>query len=242
MSPINNLTAFYTCYNEKRAIEFSINKLRQVYPFIPIFLVSEKEDFGYLKEDYNNITIMQDVDTLSDTFKVTDKNFLQEDHQNTIKKCTLRTLHRLNTCINKYNPKYIIMMDPDSLVRGPLNIPDGIELLGSKINKNLPTGYRDVLFSIPGAKVINEWGATPGIFKCESFLKAYQYVQNNPSILDRLIKEFYAVYAHDLLLPTLFALIGKEETFNPDIVECGRNHNWKNTHHPLVHQFRDYYE
>ena len=39
----------------------------------------------------------------------------------------------------------------------------------------------------------------------------------------------------------LFSLIGYEEEYNSEIVECTRNSNWKNTQHPLVHQFREFY-
>ena len=42
-------------------------------------------------------------------------------------------------------------------------------------------------------------------------------------------------------LPLIFALVGEEETFNPDIVECNRNPNWRNTTQPLVHQFKEFY-
>ena len=50
------------------------------------------------------------------------------------------------------------------------------------------------------------------------------------------------MYAHDLLLPTLFALVGEEETFNPEIIECNRDPNWRSKPNPLVHQFKDFYE
>ena len=49
------------------------------------------------------------------------------------------------------------------------------------------------------------------------------------------------VVFYDALYPVLFALVGEEETFWGDIVECFRNPNWRNTEHPLVHQYREHY-
>ena len=86
--------------------------------------------------------------------------------------------------------------------------------------------------------------ASPCVFHVQTFLKAlekFRYLDTTQNLLDRLCEEFYALYAHDVLFPTLFALIGEEETFNSDVVECTRNANWRSTNHPLVHQFREYY-
>ena len=59
--------------------------------------------------------------------------------------------------------------------------------------------------------------------------------------MDLFFNEFYAIYAHDVLLPLVFALVGEEETLNLDIVECNRNSNWRNSGHPLVHQYKEFY-
>jgi hypothetical protein len=72
-------------------------------------------------------------------------------------------------------------------------------------------------------------------------MESWENIKVTPEVIDMLIYEFYAIYAHDLLLPLVFALVGEEETFNPDIVECNRNPEWKNTTHPLVHQFKEFY-
>ena len=44
---------FYTCYKEHKAVEYSLKRLRRVYPDAPIYLVSEGADFSYLEEDYD---------------------------------------------------------------------------------------------------------------------------------------------------------------------------------------------
>jgi hypothetical protein len=244
---MSSLGFFYSCYTEQKAVEYSLHELRKHYSDSPIYLVSDGGiDFSYLKEQYNNIFVSIEEDTMSSTFGITGDqitgNFREEKNQESIKKCALTVLDRLERAIEYCKTDYILMLDPDALVRGRLTIPEGVKLLGSRINRGLPQGFKDVLSSIDGAKVIDCWGATPGIFEVKTFLKALSMLKSNLDILDRLSMEYYAMFAHDLLLPTLFALVGEEETFNPDIIECNRDPFWESKPNPLVHQFKVFYE
>lgn len=233
---------FFSCYTENKAVENSIAELRKHYPDNPIYLVSDGgSDFTYLKDQYENLEVSIEEDTMSNTFKVTDQNWREPVHQETIKIATYAVLDRLERAVDYCKTDYILMMDPDALVRGTLNIPEGVKLLGSKINTGLPQGVRDVLARVDGAKVINCWGATPAIFETKTFMKSWENIKETPEVMDLFFNEFYAIYAHDVLLPLVFALVGEEETFNPDIVECNRNPNWRNSGHPLVHQYKEFY-
>jgi len=238
---IDSLGIFFSCFREEKAVNFSIEKLREIYD-APIFLVSDGGlDFSYLEKKYENIQTQIEEDTMSDTFKVTDKNFREEVHQMSIKKCSLAVLDRLSRAIDFCQTDYMLMMDPDTYVRGRLNIPDGVQLLGSRINHGFPDELKKVLREIDGAVVIDTWGATPAIFETESFNKAYSFLKSHMEILDKFCQSFYAIYAHDVLLPLMFALIGYEETYNPDIIECKRFTGWQQSLNPLVHQFKENY-
>lgn len=233
---------FFSCFTENKAVENSLSELRKHYPDSPIYLVSDGgSDFIYLKDQYDNLEVSLEEDTMSDTFKVTDKNWREPIHQEVIKKATYAVLNRLEKAIEYCKTDYILMMDPDALVRGKLNIPDGVKLLGSRINKGFPEGIKDVLSRIEGAKVIDCWGATPAIFETKTFMESWENIKETPEVIDLLINEFYAIYAHDVLLPLIFALVGEEETFNPDIIECSRDLNWKLKTNPLVHQYKEFY-
>jgi hypothetical protein len=238
---MDKLCVFLTCFDEKKAVEFLLQKLHEIYPNINVYIVSEKVDLTYLENNFNNLKFNLVEDTMSKTFEVTDQNFREEIHQNNIKKCALAVIERLKNCIECFDSEYILMMDPDTLVRGKLNIPEDVKLLGSRINVGFPKEIHEVLFSVEGSRVIDSWGATPAIFHTKTFIKAYNFIKENDYILNKLCQAFYAIFAHDVLLPLLFALIGEEETFNPDIIECNRNFNWENTSNPLVHQFKLYY-
>jgi hypothetical protein len=231
----------FTCFDEIEAVDYSISTLKQVYPDVKIFLVSEKEDFSFLEKKYSKIYTTVEEDTMSSTFKITDRNFLEEEHQKNIKTSVEATLKRILKAISYCDTEYLLMMDPDALVRGELNIPNGVKLLGSKVNKPAPIKTNDVLKKVNGSIFLDGWGATPGIFECQTFLKAYNVLIKNEFILDELCKSFYALYAHDFLIPVLFALIGEEESFNPDIIECNRVHEWFYLKNPLVHQFKEFY-
>lgn len=233
---------FFSCYKENRAVENSLSELRKHYPDNPIYLVSDGgSDFNYLKDSYDNLFVSLEEDTMSSTFNITDQNWREEVHQNAIRQATYAVLNRLERAIEYCQTDYILMMDPDALVRGQLNIPEGVKLLGSRVNTGLPVELQVVLSHIPGAKVINCWGATPALFETKTFMDSWSRLKSSPEVMDAFIDSFYAIYAHDVLLPLIFALVGEEETFNPDIVECNRNPNWRNTTQPLVHQFKEFY-
>ena len=233
---------FFSCYKENRAVENSLSELRKHYPDNPIYLVSDGgSDFNYLKDSYDNLFVSLEEDTMSSTFNITDQNWREEVHQNAIRHATYAVLNRLERAIEYCQTDYILMMDPDALVRGQLNIPEGVKLLGSRVNTGLPVELQVVLSRIPGAKVINCWGATPALFETKTFMDSWTRLKSSPNVMDAFVDSFYAIYAHDVLLPLVFALVGEEETFNPDIVECNRNPNWRNTTQPLVHQFKEFY-
>ena len=233
---------FFSCYKENRAVENSLSELRKHYPDNPIYLVSDGgSDFNYLKDSYDNLFVSLEEDTMSSTFNITDQNWREEVHQNAIRQATYAVLNRLERAIEYCQTDYILMMDPDALVRGQLNIPEGVKLLGSRVNTGLPVELQVALSRIPGAKVINCWGATPALFETKTFMDSWSRLKSSPEVMDAFIDSFYAIYAHDVLLPLIFALVGEEETFNPDIVECNRNPNWRNTTQPLVHQFKEFY-
>ena len=233
---------FFSCYKENRAVEYSLSELRKYYPDNPIYLVSDGGlNFKYLESSFENIKVSLESDTMSATFSITRENYLKEVHQQTNRVAAWAVLDRLERAIEYCQSEYILMMDPDALIRGKLNIPRGVKLLGSRVNKGFPKGFKNLLSRIEGATVIDCWGATPGIFHVKTFKKSLGMLRETPEVLDMFIKEFHAIYAHDVLLPLMFALVGEEETFNPDIVECNRNPNWRNTAQPLVHQFKEFY-
>lgn len=251
-----NVGFFYTVFTEKRAVEYSFQQLRKWYPDSKVYLVSDGGlDFSFLKENDSNIETVLDEDTISETFGITagttgcdyvNGNYRQEKYQKAIIKCAYAVLNRMEKAIEYCEyPDWMVMCDPDCLIRGELNFPPEAKLLGQRSNCCLPIGYRNILKNIEGAIQISKWGASPCVFEVTTFLKAlkkFREIDETENLMHQFAQEFYGIYAHDVLFPTLFALVGEKEVFNPDIVECHKNPNWKQNSKPLVHSFTEYYD
>ncbi len=241
---MNKLGVLVTCYNEVSAVEYSLTIFRQIYPQVKIYLTTESRSSDYSRLlSLENISINHVADTMYFIRHITDQNFTEPHFQNKMIVATNAFLTRVSKAIEYCQSDYLLLMDPDTLVRGPLNIPRGVKLLGTRINQGLPSALREILLKTPGAIDINCWGATPAIIHNQTFLKSYKYVmEQDQTFLSRIAQTFYAIYAHDVILPILFALQGEKETFNPEIIECNRQPYWHMTSHPLVHQFKYLYD
>ena len=103
-------------------------------------------------------------------------------------------------------------------------------------------GMSMLLSEIEGAIPVVRWGAVPVIFHTETFLKALKVYRENFELLDKLTEHHYNPGVFDLLFPLVFALVGEEEVYTSEITECLRNPQWYTSGHPVVHQYREYYE
>lgn len=179
---------------------------------------------------------------MSDTLRVTVQNFQTEASQKAILTGVDAILDRLESAIEFCQTEYMVMLDPDAVIRGQLNIPDGSGLLGCRANSNPPllAEMNRVLENHGGIKM-TAWGATPAIFNVEKFIKGKNILRNTPSLLSQLSNSFYAIFAHDILMGIIFSLIGESEEFNPDIVQCSTSPLWHLSNQPLLHQFRVFY-
>lgn len=237
----NKLGLFVTCYDEKEAIEFALRSANSLYPNIPIFINCEgKIDFSELKKELLNIKLEYFEDTLSGVLKINEGNFLLPHNQENIIKATKAVVDRIVYALDFLNSEYILLHCPDTLIRGKITIPEGSRLLGSRVNHfTWPTVNKFLLEN--GGVEISHFGAVPAIFHVETFLIAVQKATSIPNFFEKLAQAFYAPFSHDLLLPILFSLVQKIEEFNPEATHCTLNPNWKNTQHPIVHQFREHY-
>ena len=237
----HKLGIYVFCYNEVAAVKYALTSFRSFYPEAPIYLAIESStDFSEL-ESLGNISINYVEDSLTAILPIRpDERFRTPENQRAIKFGITAFFDRLAKAIPFFDSEYILLHCPDTLIRGKLNIPDGVGLLGTTVNKYFCGETNDLLVQQGGIR-INSFGAVPAIFRTDDYLKAVEIFQRDPTFIDKLCNSFYAVCSYDILLPILFSLIGKSETFNPDTVECGRNPNWETSHHPLVHQFRRYY-
>ena len=249
--PIDDIGFVYNCvFKQKQAFVRSVEAIREVYPESKIYAVSDGGlDYSFL-EDENFIFSMED-DFKSPLKNIDGDNFLLPEYQEVTKKEMAKTLERVEKGIEVCgNPEWICMTEPDVLIRGRLTYPENGKLLGSRINcatvsqKCLDQfmGMNSLLSEIETATPVLRWGAVPVLFHTETFLKALQVYKDNFNILDKLTEKHYAPGTFDLFIGLIFALVGEPEVFNSEVTECLRNPQWHTSGHPIVHQYREFYQ
>lgn len=235
---------FYTCYTEYESVKHSLKLLYDIYPTIPVYLVSDGgSDYKELENQWSSLKTNLEHDSRGFVPKINDSNFTREDIQDYMKKSIFTFLERIQKAIYYCNKPYILIMEPDVLVRGKLHIQDDVHLLGSRINTYHWAYERinAVLKDIPGSLEVTHYGATPAIFSVESYIKVYKFFIENENYIDRFCRIDPNFANYDITLAVLFSALGYPEIYNTELVECLREKNWQNTTHPLLHQFRVHY-
>ena len=249
--PIDSIGFIYNCvFKQKNAFVRSVEAIREVYPESKIYAVSDGGlDYSFL-EDENFIFSMED-DFKSPLKNIGGENFLLPEHQEATRKEMAATLRRVEKGIEVCgNPEWICMTEPDVLIRGRISHPDNAKLLGTRVNHAWHSdgcldqfmGMNMLLGEIDGAIPVIRWGAVPVIFHTETFLKALKVYKDNFDILDKLTEKHYNPGAFDIFVDLIFALVGEQEVYSSEYTECLRNPIWKDSEHPIVHQYREYYE
>lgn len=240
----NHLGVFYTCFTETKAVEYSLDELYKIYPSIPVYLISDGgADYSFLETKFKDKTLKTLLleDSRSFIPKITNKNFLTPDIQKYMVQSSTEFIERIYQAILFCNSENLLIMEPDVLVRGKLNISENSKFLGSRVNTGLSPEIQKYLHNMAGAKNINCWGATPAIFKSKYFLDIYTLIKSNDNLIPTLCSLESRFCFYDVMLAVLFALIGIEEEYNDDIIECFRDKNWETSSKPLVHQYRAKY-
>lgn len=238
---------FYTCYTEKRAVDYSLEILFNVYPDVPVYLVSDGGgDYYDVQQKWRSRGFDISANLEEDSRGIIPSlvhrtDFYDENIQEQVYKSVTTFLNRVRKSIEYCNREFTLVMEPDVLVRGKLNNPMGHRLLGSRINVGMSNEIRDVIKSHPGSIDVNRWGLTPAIFNSESFIMMHDTVTANTGLLGKLCRADRRFANYDFMFAALFALVGIEEKHNPEIVECFRDYSWESSWHPLVHQYRAKY-
>ena len=218
--PIKDIGFIYNCvFKQKAAFIRSVEAIREIYPDSKIRVFSDGGlDYSFLEDD--RLEFSMEEDTVSPLKNINASNFLEEKNQTAMKIGMAATIDRLQRGLDYCNhPEWFCMTEPDVYIR--LN-----ELIGE----------------IDGSVPVMRWGSVPVIGHTETLLKGIDIYLKNFKTLDKLTECFHAVGAFDLFLPILFALAGEQEVFSDEYTECLRNPTWKTSSHPVVHQYREFYE
>jgi len=249
--PIEDIGFIYNCaFKQRAAVIHAIESIRDVYPDSKIRIFSDGGlDYSFL-EDENLITSMEE-DTVSNIKKINESNFLEEEHQLVTKKGMAATIDRLQRGLKDCGyPEWVCIIDPDVLIRGKISYPDNAKLLGTRINYAWYRpqwldgfmGINKLLSHVDGSVPVFRWGATPVIGHTQTLLKGIDIYLKNFDIFDKLSEQYHVAGTFDLFIPILFALAGESEVFSDEYIECLRDPSWETSSHPIVHQWREYYD
>lgn len=243
----NNFGVFYTCFTEKKSVEYSLKKLFEVYPDVPVYLVSDggaNYDFLYKIFPDKNLKIKLEEDSRG-IIAVIDRN---QDHfspkNKQIMTDTIRIfLRRVNDAVDFCGTKNILVMEPDVLLRGKLNIPEDCKLMTNCVNNVItPLSRKLVPFmeKYKGAVPPKKYGM-PIIFSSSYFKIIMKKLEEEPELIEKIymLEPHFPYY--DKMFEIIFSLIGINGKFNPEVTECFRDKNWKTNGKPLVHQYREFY-
>jgi len=235
-----DLGVFYICYKEQAAIEYSLEKFRQFYPENPIYLVSDNGlDFSYLKENFGNIETIKEITEVVGIARDVDQ-YIRENSGDIdlFMGISLEFLRRLKNGCDFCKTEYMVLMEPDVLVRGELHSFDA-DLVGPTANVMPEIIQKYVIMNM--GKNNGTWGPAGGVMKTSSFYGMYDKLMNDLDKLSGGLELDPRMICYDYLLAFLFSVFGYTYTDNPDQTECIRNPNWKNSGHPLLHQHRELY-
>lgn len=234
---------FYTCFTEYEAVSYSLEELYKLYPDIPVYLISDGgSDYSELESKFNGLKTSLEHDSRGLLIRL--DTLSPEERTKYVKDSIITFMDRIERAIKYCNKEYLLIMEPDVLVRGKLHVYDeNGHLFGSKVNHFEWTKdpINKILKEIPGSIEVTNFGLVPSLFRCETFLKVHKFFKENENYIDAFQSSHHCFCAYDLFLVVFFAALGYEEIFNVEIVECLRHHNWQNSGHPLVHQYREKY-
>jgi len=235
-----DLGVFFICYKEQSAVEFSLSKFREIYSSNPIYLVSDNgNDFSYLKDTIKNIeTTVEDMEVVGVA-----KNLDKSIKENTVDfelffDLSMEFLRRLKNGCDFCKTEYMLLMEPDVLVRDKLNSFDA-DLVGPTVNV-MPTTIQEYIM-LNGGKNNGTWGPAGGLMKTKSFYSVYEKTLKDPDKLKWGLKMDPRIVCYDYLLSFLFSIFGYTYADNPDQTECLRNPDWRISGHSLLHQYREFY-
>lgn len=245
MSSTPTLGVRYVAFKEVGAVNYSLQSFRSVYPNAPVYFVSDGgSDFSYLESD-PNIKVTMGIDTMGYAAAgppldrmIANKTF---DVELALKIGEpVHFMNRMKDAIEFCKTDYMLLMEPDVIVRSKIKINPSHHLVGQKPN-DIETEVLRYIKSRGGNESVRHFGPVGGLVNSASFLKVYELVQNDPQMLRDLLKISPRVKCWDYLIAVLFAIAGFSYEESDQIVECIRNPFWKVTSHPVVHQFRDFY-
>lgn len=225
-----NFLVHHQCFKNKKATKFSVDSFLKYNSEVPYVLWS---DAGDDYSDFENVTYFYSPINVGYRYYDKDKAFELVDRVR--KSCELYP-----------NLPYVMWMEDDVLVKGPVKIPSGIDFCaGPDVGNKYPPEVVDYIVNKYNVERNFDYYCTAG-----GTIMSSDVFTNNFSLLEKFLDEDYEFIVekmwrelphHDIMIMTLHLLCGKKYSVNPHHAELSRNSNWNDPVYTIVHQYKEHY-
>lgn len=218
------LAAYLQLYKNDGKGDLILSFFRKIYPDAYVYVVSDNgDDFTEICKKHGCIYEHSLYNT-----GVKNHGFTKQD--------ALIWLKRFYNCCLNSRSDYVLYLEDDVLIRKHIDI-DAV-IAGVMVGNYIPASAVDYLenkFNIKFAH--RQYGACGGtIYKTQIFLDNYtKFVRFIEDELENLQNFDINAGSLDKMMVILYNMIGETFVQNPELIETGRNPNWRESTHAIVH-------
>jgi hypothetical protein len=248
---MNNISAFFQTYKNKKATEFVLENFRKFHPDSPITLISDAgSNFTEISKKYNCNYIHSFINLGrqgSQNIKI-NSEYNVDLRLGFNKEETLIWINRFYESCKysiKNNCDYIVMLEDDVYVTNPItNLPSGGFSCGENKDNLISPDLIEYLEKKYDIKFDVRYYSCCGgaIFNAKTFVENYYFILNFlDSEFDTLQKFDMRIGWLDFYMHIVYYLLGCKFEVNPQFVETWMNVDWRDSSYSIVHQYKDLY-
>ena len=141
------------------------------YSYIKEIIINKKLETK-LEDDSRGIIAVIDRKCASRTQPCNAPGYYLKENKEKMMNSMNIFIRRISDAIDYCNSEYLLIMEPDVLVRGKINIKKNSKFLGTRINQGLnfvPQELLNYMNNYKGAFKVTGWGCVPALFKTSEF-------------------------------------------------------------------------
>jgi hypothetical protein len=234
MSKEAHFGCYYAVFKNEKATRFVLESFRNHFPENPILLISDGgDDFSHLAKEFNC-----GYKQLHNIFEPQEEMY-----------CSVRMLEywrRLKLSVDFCNKDYLMILEDDVYIRNYFEIDKHFDLCGSRLGAKFSTTVKEDIKSTTHKDVDNYGMCGGSIFNTDVFNKIYDdvildIIDNHDEKIKNEVDDWCSLGSTDSSITYHFYKRGYEYQANPWMIEVRENRKWKNTDHPIVHEYKEKY-
>ena len=225
---------YYAAFKSEEATKFVLQNFRKHFPENPILLISDGgDDFSHLAKEFDC-----GYEQLHNIFEPKEDMY-----------CAARMSEywkRLKSSVDYCNKEYLMLLEDDVYIRDYFEIDRHFDLCGSRLGAKFSSSVKEDIKKAV-SKDVQIYGMCGGsFFNTETFNKIYDdVILDINDIHDEKIKKetdkWCSLGSTDSSITYHFYKRGYEYEVNPWMIEVRENRRWRETGHPIVHEYKEKY-